>query len=153
MLCQLELLHYVNVWMWKNGGIQHYHIVWLLEELFDMCICCFCASLREKIEGNYVMNHDAIIIESYDFFRTIANEEDNKIEFTHQADKQKFENILNRLRKVQELVENGADVNDVLRELEVDEYEMIFLSRIAKYENLKNRTFHSESLPGVITWW
>lgn len=98
--------------------------------------------IKEYVEEDYVLNREKIIKNLYSFFSKTNFEKTLKElpYYISEENKQKIIDNYKKLQNVQQLVEDGADKNDVLIELEIFGGSMDFLLKYIKEEDYrKNR--------------
>jgi len=88
------------------------------------CIKCMCISIKEDMEENYLLNRDTIIEKlfryfSYPFESKVTDPVNLKDKYTSETNKQKFLQNVEKLRNIQQMIENGDDETDILVALEI----------------------------------
>ncbi len=90
------------------------------------CVSCICKSIKKDIEENYIQNREQIIEKLYKYFGNSFND-GRKVSWQE------------KLRGIQQMIENGDDENDVLIELEMVEVSADFDRKRVLTEQQKKR--------------
>jgi len=96
------------------------------------CVKCICKTIKESMEENYLLNRDAIIEKLYKYFSTYSEKSDPLIlkgKLISETDDQKFDEYGEKLRNIQQMIENGDNETDILIELEILETSVKFLQK------------------------
>jgi len=102
-----------------------------------------CKSIKNDMEENYLLNRDSIIKKLYWYFRKNPNEKlTNQHPPTRLISKihyQKYISYNDKLRNIQQMIENGDDETNILIELEILEASAHFLDKCFVEEEVRKR--------------